>query len=50
LASLAGFEGPSVGFTVSAIVLLVAVVVAGALVRASRSDVAVEEPALAVTS
>ena len=42
-------HGYTVGFTVSAAILLVAVIVAGSLVRASRGDLAAEEPALAVS-
>lgn len=42
-------HGYSVGFTVSAAILLVAVVVAGTLVRASRGDLPAEEHALAVS-
>ncbi len=40
-------HGYSMGFTVSAIVLLVAVVVAATLIRASRHDLPAEEHALA---
>ena len=42
-------HGYTVGFTVSASILVVAVVVAGSLVRASRGDLPAEEPALAVS-
>ena len=42
-------HGYSVGFTVSAAILLVAVIVAGTLVRASRGNVPAEEQALAVS-
>jgi EmrB/QacA subfamily drug resistance transporter len=42
-------HGYSVGFTVSAIILLVAVVVAATLIRASRDDLPAEEHALAVS-
>ena len=42
-------HGYSVGFTVSAAILFVAVIVAGTLVRASRADLPLEEAALAVS-
>ena len=42
-------HGYTVGFTVSASILVVAVVVAGSLVRAGRGDVPAQEPALALS-
>jgi EmrB/QacA subfamily drug resistance transporter len=42
-------HGYTVGFTVSAAILLVAVIVAGSLVRASRGDLPAEEHALAIS-
>ncbi len=42
-------HGYSVGFTVSAVILFVAVIVAATLIRASRADVPAEEHALALS-
>jgi EmrB/QacA subfamily drug resistance transporter len=49
VASEALVHGYSVGFTVSAAVLLAAAIAAGSLVKASRFDVPSEEPAMAVS-
>ena len=49
VASQALVHGYSVGFTVSAAVLLAAAIAAGSLVKASRFDVTAEEPAMAVS-
>ena len=42
-------HGYTVGFTVSAAILLVAAIVAGSLVRGSRGEVPADEPVLAVS-
>ena len=49
VASQALVHGYSVGFTVSAAILLAAAIVAGSLVRGSRSEVPADEHALAVS-